>query len=392
MKMDKQQQQTIHQQHQQQFVEQRYYHSIKEQNRASGTKKMSSSPLSPNVSQSEEQINHQEPQDTTHQQPNSSSSPSTGAAEEFKPDTSKWRPANILTWGLTNSTRLIGWNDDDFRELLEEHRKRRKEDPSLPNAEETGFGLMNILVNTVKEAVYKKTDFDDLKSDLKKLEGKEDGKETKEAASSIDIIGTNVNVREMKAYKNLLSAAKYQRDAYIMGNDHAELRKTQREEEDERISKTTIDDEDDEEDEDDEFAEPKIRITYHDYLHKNPTVDSKSLGNNQLTNMCSWFIPSPTMHTALLPTALWTIAPPSPHVPEGGPLRRVIHRSSCALIPLSQNLLDRVMKSSILYVLSDQAMRDSVKGTSRNYLGGSVKGVQQSNGGKFVTTKTVLID
>ena len=40
MKMDKQQQQqTIHQQHQQQFVEQRYYHSIKEQNRASGTKK-----------------------------------------------------------------------------------------------------------------------------------------------------------------------------------------------------------------------------------------------------------------------------------------------------------------------------------------------------------------
>lgn len=49
------------------------------------------------------------------------------------------------------------------------------------------------------------------------------------------------------------------------------------------------------------------------------------------------------------------------------------------------------MKSSMLYVLSDDAMRDSVKGSSRNYLGGNVLGVQQNNAGKFVTTKTVQI-
>lgn len=333
-------------------------------------------------------------------------SPSIPADPELKSEpkigTSRWRPANILFWSVSNSKRLIGWNDDEFRELIEEHRRRRKDDPTLPNAEVNGFGLMNILINTVKEAVYKKTDFHDLKSDLKKLEGKEDIAGTPGARelaidATVDIIGTNVNVREMKVYKNLLTSLKYQRDAYIMGGEHAELRKTQRAQEEEEEELKSMQDIADEEDEE-EFIKPAP--TYRDYLNKNPVVQSESLGRNQFTHLCSWFVPSVTVHNAVLPTFLWTLAPP-PHlvsghvnVQEGGPLRRVIHRSFCALIPLSQNLLDRTMKNSILYILSDQAWRDTVKGTSRNFLGGStgVLGAQQNPvENKFVTTKTVRI-
>jgi hypothetical protein len=54
----------------------------------------------------------------------------------------KWRPLDIFTWGVTNSPRLIGWNDEDFRKIVEEHRRQRLKDPSIPNVEETGFGLM----------------------------------------------------------------------------------------------------------------------------------------------------------------------------------------------------------------------------------------------------------
>jgi len=86
---------------------------------------------------------------------------------------------------------------------------------------------MGILASTVKEALYNGTDFDDLKSDLKKLEKVEET-DSSNYASSIDIIGTNVCIRKMKVYKNLLSAVKYQRDAYIMGTEHAEQQKVDR--------------------------------------------------------------------------------------------------------------------------------------------------------------------
>ena len=321
-----------------------------------------------------------------------------------KPDTSDWRPLNILKWGLSNSTKIIGWNDDDFRELLEEHRRRRKEDPSTPNVEETGFGLMGILANTIKEALYNRTDFDDLKSDLKKLEKIEET-DASNSASSIDIIGTNVDVREMKVYKNLLSVVKYQRDAYIMGSEHAERRKVEREVEREKEAKAKeqldlyIAD-------DDSFSDvasegPKVppKISYQDYLKKHSIVNASSLGSSQLNGLFSWFIPSPTMHNALLPTVLWTIAPISPTYPDGGPLRGRINRSVCDLIPLSQSLLDGVMKQNILWVLSDESWRESVKGSSRNYLSaaeggpsGNTAGTLTSTGGRVITTKTLRLN
>ena len=46
--------------------------------------------------------------------------------------------------------------------------------------------------------------------------------------------------------------------------------------------------------------------SYQKYLGLNPTVNPKSLGSTQLNGIFESFIPSRTMHNALLPTFLWT--------------------------------------------------------------------------------------
>lgn len=206
-------------------------------------------------------------------------------------------------------------------------------------------------------------------------------------------------------YKNLLSVVKYQRDAYIMGSEHAERRKVEREVEREKEAKAKeqldlyIAD-------DDSFSDvasegPKVppKISYQDHLKKHSIVNASSLGSSQLNGLFSWFIPSPTMHNALLPTVLWTISPISPTYPDGGPLRGRINRSVCDLIPLSQSLLDGVMKQNILWVLSDESWRESVKGSSRNYLSaaeggpsGNTAGTLTSTGGRVITTKTLRLN
>lgn len=362
--------------------------------------------------------------DTASNDPPSSSSPTSSTSKlETDQIEKKWRPLDIFTWGVTNSPRLIGWNDEDFRKIVEEHRKQRLKDPSIPNVEETGFGLMGMLANALKEAVYKKTDFDDLKSDLKKIEDSTSNTNSssaragasgsssplslkdlssdekspkverrKDSSSSIDIIGSSVNLKDMKVYQNVLSTIKYQRDAYIMGTEYADQRKAEREQMENlpTVTEDGVSDTDTVERSSHQTAlhsqDHTIQntsstsststgtLSYKSYLDRYPNAvirapsSSSSLANTQLTGLLEWFIPSQTMHNALLPTVLWTIAPPTSQLPEGGPLRKKINRSVCDLIPLSQDLLDATMKSSILWVLSDESWRESVKGSSRNYL------------------------
>lgn len=333
--------------------------------------------------------NNNNPSNTKDEKENNSST-NANFEEIFKPDTSEWRPLNLFNIAIKNSPRLIGWNDDEFREVLEEHRKRVKEDPTIPNLEETGFGFTEILTKNLKDILYKQVN-DDLKSDLKKLE------ETAVSATSLeDDKEKKFDVREMKVYKNILSSVKYQRDLYIMGEEYAETRRIERREELEREErmKALLDDNDD----DDDIVLDRYlyseKPSYQKYLGLNPTVNPKSLGSTQLNGIFESFIPSRTMHNALLPTVLWTISPPSKYNPDGGPLRYKLNRSVCALIPLSQNLLDQIMKQNILWVLKDESFRESVKGSSRNFLNATDESANeevQSSAGRVVTTKTVRI-
>lgn len=107
------------------------------------------------------------------------------------------------------------------------------------------------------------------------------------------------------------------------------------------------------------------------------------------------------MHNTLLPTVIWTIAPPNTplyNLPNGGPSQKQAVQSTAALIPLSQSLLDWSMKYNILWYLKDQEWRDSMKGTTRSLVGGSESSngglgqqeQQEGGSGKFVATKTVV--
>lgn len=296
---------------------------------------------------------------------------------------SPFRPINLLRYATSNSFRLIGWDDEDFRVLLEEHRKRRRAaDLSIPDIEKDGEGS-------------------DSDSDRN--------------------IFNYINMREFKLYQSILSNLRYQRDAYIMGTDHANMRKEQREREEEikkqkqeeaararraREANPFLSEMDDFFDTEIETGQSRngngngigvgdgnVPMTYRDYLALHPTVvDPSSLGNQQLNGIISWFIPSPTMYDSVLPTVLWTIAPPSSLQPGGGPLRRQINRSVCDLIPMSQNLLNDVMQRNIVWVLTDSSWRESVKGSSRNYFN-ITGGNQNSDAGlntssRVVTTKT----
>ncbi len=133
----------------------------------------------------------------------------------------------------------------------------------------------------------------------------------------------------------------------------------------------------------------KAPFTYRDYLELHPTVvDSSSLCNQQLNGILSWFIPSPTVYDSLLPNVLYTISPPSPLQPQGGPLRRRINRSVCDLIPMSQNLLNDAVQSNVMWVLTDSSWRESVKGSSRNYFTANQNSGHNPNS-RVVTTKTM---
>lgn len=288
-----------------------------------------------------------------------------------------YRPASIYTYAVSNGPKLIGWDDDQFRHLLEQYRaKQEAENAKLPpekrkeSAEVTGFRLGSLVASAAKDFVYSRSDpqLDDLKSDLKKLESSKSRTGTTEQQ-------TGINVRDMKLYQNALSALKYQRDVYIMGKETADKNKIKR-----------------------ENAQPLLTSevnSYRDFIPSMPPLINDSLGKQQLNDIASWFIPSKTMHNAILPTILWTLSEPNPLQPGGGVLRRQFSRSIIDLIPLSQPLLDSSLKSTILWAMKDESIKMSVKGSSLSYLGGTPKSSKdidaESEGGRVVATKTVLV-
>ncbi len=419
------------------------------------------------------------------------------------------KPVDIIYKVTAKAPLLIGWDDEKFHALLEEHRLEKKKelqklkqtlqekqkekdkqsitsptstDDDIENIqilldiEEKGFGLQKILSDAAKSYVYERTNFDDLKSDLKKIESSSVAAiPTSETATVTSSSSENeFNIREMKLYQNLLNIVKYQRDSYIMGNTYAdtqnEKRKRQKQLEEQREKQQLFKQGDQHSQQQAQpheimIAFPSLKkqklpitlvdnfTTYEQYLNMNPvlpttvtTVSSNKSKNGQregfggrtqtqkqkiqpsstlalqhLTTISTWFIPSPTMHNALLYPVLWTLAPPmaSPYyLPDGGPLRKQIVTSTAALIPLSQSLLDRTMKNSIIWFLTNPNWKDLVKGSTANLVGSnsnqdrgdggsssnSSSGGNNNNNnnndstsgsssnGKFVTTKTVSWD
>ena len=186
--------------------------------------------------------NNNQPISTTSQSKSRSSSSSSSLVPDIKSLLPK--PSDLIYNITSKSPLLIGWNDETFRKLIEEQKLKKLkqiqkqvivqqhtksiipthiDDIRLP-IEEHGFGLQKILSDVVKSYVYERSNFDDLKSDLKKIE--DSGASLYSSKHNIenntkDEKNGIFNIREMKLYQNLLNNVKYQRDVYIMGVEHA---------------------------------------------------------------------------------------------------------------------------------------------------------------------------
>jgi hypothetical protein len=314
------------------------------------------------------------PKFLTQMQPNNKNAKQENSSSSELKD---YRPASIYTYVVSNGPKLIGWDDDKFRHLLEQYRaKHEAENAKLPpekrkeSAEVTGFRLGSLVASAAKDFVYSRSDpqLDDLKSDLKKLE-------SSQSKTGTIPNQTGINVRDMRLYQNVLSTLKYQRDMYIMGKETADKNRIKRQ---------------------NTQSLPAMEVKpNNDIIQSMPLLINESLGKQQLNDIASWFIPSKTMHDAILPTILWTLSEPNPLQPGGGVLRRQFSRSIIDLIPLSQPLLDSSLKSTILWALKDESIKMGVRGSSLSYLGGTQKNDKdidtESAGGRVVATKTILV-
>jgi hypothetical protein len=270
--------------------------------------------------------------------------------------------------------------------------------------EDFGFGILGVIGDTLQKNILnpvQKSEQDGQVADENSSKSKHMTKEVTIDRETKELV-FNADVKEHKLYKQLLSAAQYQRDAYIMGSQHAELRKSERAADaavalEIQEQKNTLELKEFDE-ESDEFVIPYEPLrpqppTYRDFLRLYPNLDQSTLGFQQLNSLSRWFIPSQTMHNSLLPTVLWTITKPMtpPHnLPHGGPLYRQISKSMVTLVPLGQPLVDLAVKNNVLWVLKDQTMKGWVTGATNGYVSNMQRDAEDDNmGAKFVTTKTV---
>lgn len=138
-------------------------------------------------------------------------------------------------------------------------------------------------------------------------------------------------VRSLPFYGSILEAITYQRDNYLVGNQYADTRQ-------------------------------KARSNHNNPrpppLHRIP-YDPRALGSIQLASLGASFIPSPTVHNALLPLL---VSLPS------GVLKEPIANAVANAIPLAQPQLDLAMKNSIIAFMGNPKMRQVIKNRAGGYM------------------------
>jgi hypothetical protein len=160
---------------------------------------------------------------------------------------------------------------------------------------------------------------------------RENSDEPIEKALEEHLPNDSTGVRNLPFYQATLEALRYQRDNYLVGANYAKRSEQQRQG---RL-----------------FPSPR--------LFPRMPRDATALGYIQLTQLGSWFVPSPTIKEALIPIV---IALPS------GALRETITTSVANAIPLAQPSLDRAVKNAILNFIDSPNMRQLVKNRTEKIL------------------------
>ena len=208
-------------------------------------------------------------------------------------------------------------------------------------------------------------------------------------------------------YNSIYEQIQYQRDAYLVSTEYANIRKIERKEEEEdrkvyeqyRLSRRRqrqqqfrrfqVEDDDDEEEEDfhsyqrrrrlqrqrkqrqqqqalsaslqddnDDDDSPIVNIqswnTILNTQNKMP-FSSTALGHVQIVNIGQWFIPSTTVKDALLPIVV--------DLPLGG-LYNVALTATVNSIPLGQPIVDKALKNTLINFMSNPYWRQIIKNQS----------------------------
>lgn len=133
-------------------------------------------------------------------------------------------------------------------------------------------------------------------------------------------------------YGTTLQAVQWQRDNYLMGQDYADKRKIARE----------------------------IRPGFL-FLPRIGSVKSepKALGNIQIAQLGSWFIPSPAVKQALMPVVL--------QQPRGS-LYQPALSGIIGLIDSQQSNIDAMVKQSVLDMLEQERWRHLIMNSTKGYI------------------------
>mmetsp|Transcript_7145 Transcript_7145/g.12430 ORF Transcript_7145/g.12430 Transcript_7145/m.12430 type:complete len:315 (-) Transcript_7145:54-998(-) len=279
-----------------------------------------------------------------------------------------YRPAVLITKVLSKSPLLIGWDDESIERRAREARRKAGFDDDDQPAEihmgpkkevvnKVAFGLLGIaakevtmhllnlevqneaermkgpdLLDVEEIAEIEKIGDADIKQELEQeLEQEQEG----------NLFVDTSSMKETELYQLALRNLRWQRDNYLVGKDYADSPKLQELRRRERLRKWP---------------------TSSPYAGKYPSFslpyDPGALGNQQLLSLCSWFIPSPTVHNIYVPLV----------IKFTGSLNERILWATTDLIRLSQGNLDSVVMKSLLWFLRDEEKKKFIKNSTRGYI------------------------
>jgi hypothetical protein len=255
---------------------------------------------------------------------------------------------------------MIGWNDERIEEraLLacpdvdEEAIKDVHLGPKREVVDQLAFGLLGIAAKEVtKQLMHMEEQREGAEREEKEEEASPDrelveGMLKKAAVDSATVGGTDVpqnepTMRDSELYKLALRSLLFQRDNYLVGKDYADQRNAQRRRQQLLLDSALP-------------FPPSLNLPFSRIPY-----DATALGNLQIGGLLQWFIPSPTVHRALLPIVVG--------LPTGA-LNEPILRAVANLIPLAQPNLDNVVKERIIWFLKDEHWRGVIKNSTKGYI------------------------
>lgn len=261
------------------------------------------------------------------------------------------RPAVIFANLLSKSPRLIGWNEEKWEQMAIETLEKNRARDRLRPPDEIPEGKPFSVNEKGQVEIDVSFGFIERVADAVAVNIERFVKASEMNVKEKDTVEDDQLVKDSELYQAALRSLRWQRDAYLVGPDHANKRQVQR-------------------DNPDSVAETMQPLNWNDFssIMIQPTTkktvsglpyDASALGNVQLARLGEWFIPSRVVQKALLPMVLG--------LPRG-PLYQPCYNVTTNLIPMSQPTLDRVMKNSIIWFLEDDQWKGVIKRSMNGYI------------------------